>query len=406
MKEAFVQFVWEKRFFDPNDLKTREGAEVEILHPGRLNHDQGPDFGQARIRLDGLLFAGAVEIHVNGREWYSHGHDRDPLYDQVCLHVVLRPSIRPPLRSDGTPIPEVCLEGRIPQNLQVRYDDLRITLSEIPCAGMVPGVPAKLKRDWANELGMRRLMRRSEGMRKRLPECGGDVGQLLYEELASALGGPVNGATFREIARAANQNILRRIATRPGAIRSLLFGLAGLVREADDPEWAHLRACHGLKPVALPLKRHRMRPASQPDRRLAQLALISAGQPQWVDLLQPEKALYFLQQEVQGGPGAEVRRRIYINTLLPLILVYGEMHGRGGLRAAVKAAMQALPAEYNRAVRRFTELGFAPADALESQGLIELGRHLCSPRHCLRCRIGGYLLERPAKASATLLPSP
>jgi hypothetical protein len=60
MTEDFLQFVWEQTLFDPTNLATVTGEKVEVMEPGTRNSDSGPDFFNARIKIDDTLWAGNV----------------------------------------------------------------------------------------------------------------------------------------------------------------------------------------------------------------------------------------------------------------------------------------------------------------------------------------------------------
>ena len=89
MREDFLHYVWRYQHFLRPDLQTTSGEPVSVVEVGEPNLHGGPDFFNARIRIDGTLWAGHVEIHVSASEWHLHGHGTDPAYDNVILHVVL-----------------------------------------------------------------------------------------------------------------------------------------------------------------------------------------------------------------------------------------------------------------------------------------------------------------------------
>lgn len=104
-----MQYVWQHRLWPATlSLATVDGRPVRIIHPGRLNTDAGPDFFNARILIDGRLWAGDVEIHVKASDWYRHGHHTDPAYSSVILHVVDFDDTAV-TRPDGTPIDQMRL---------------------------------------------------------------------------------------------------------------------------------------------------------------------------------------------------------------------------------------------------------------------------------------------------------
>ena len=88
MKEEFLHYLWKNMLYDVDDLHDRYGNKIVVLNPGEHNHDAGPDFFNARIRVADTEWAGNVEIHISASHFDVHGHNRDHAYDNVILHVV------------------------------------------------------------------------------------------------------------------------------------------------------------------------------------------------------------------------------------------------------------------------------------------------------------------------------
>ena len=87
--EHLLQAVWFHQRLLRDQLRTVDGRRVEILHPGFWNRGRGPDFREALVRFeDGTLRTGDVEIDLCSQNWRGHGHDRNPDYRSVILHVV------------------------------------------------------------------------------------------------------------------------------------------------------------------------------------------------------------------------------------------------------------------------------------------------------------------------------
>jgi len=110
--EILLQKIWLRREFLQTEARTGDGERLEILDPGRWNRLAGPDFLGARLRIAGREVRGDVEIHFRADSWIQHGHDRDPAYDNVVLHVVLfpPPAYAPPARTrSGRAIPVLAL---------------------------------------------------------------------------------------------------------------------------------------------------------------------------------------------------------------------------------------------------------------------------------------------------------
>ena len=65
-----------------------DGNAILIIDPGSLNTYDGPDFKQAILYMNGQIHHGDIECHKTPSGWYHHGHENDPNYQNVILHVV------------------------------------------------------------------------------------------------------------------------------------------------------------------------------------------------------------------------------------------------------------------------------------------------------------------------------
>jgi len=72
MNEKLLQFIWQFQYFNKNELTTVDGTSLNIIHPGNFNHNQGPDFSEARIKLNNTVWAGNIEIHNEASQWHAH----------------------------------------------------------------------------------------------------------------------------------------------------------------------------------------------------------------------------------------------------------------------------------------------------------------------------------------------
>jgi predicted translation initiation factor SUI1 len=119
--EHLLQFVWKHKLFPLTPLHTTQGQTVEVIDPGLPNPDAGPDFFNAKIKIDGILWVGNVEIHVHASDWKRHHHHQDRAYDSVILHVASDIDAET-FRTDGTPIPQ--MELHYPPYLLDNYREL------------------------------------------------------------------------------------------------------------------------------------------------------------------------------------------------------------------------------------------------------------------------------------------
>jgi hypothetical protein len=108
VSERFVQKLWLRRECAQSGF-TVGGEPFQILDPGEWNLGAGPDFRKGRWVRGGMEERGDIEVHLRARDWFGHGHDTDPAYDGVRLHLVLYPPM------PGEPMPMTSAGGRPPQ---------------------------------------------------------------------------------------------------------------------------------------------------------------------------------------------------------------------------------------------------------------------------------------------------
>ena len=417
--EDALQAIWQRMAFDWHELYTTEGESLKIFAPGKLNRGQGPDFDQAHLQIGSIVWHGKVEIHLCSRDWYRHRHHCDPGYDGVILHVVYQSEGVPIKRHDGTMIPEISLEGRIElSNLQVNQSQF----APLPCAPFAESLCHEIKLEWVEALGHDRMLRKIEGLAKRVAASHGDWAQVFWEMLFRSLGGPINGEYLEKLAQEVRSKIIHSYLDRPMLAEAMLLGVAGLLDKPvmDDYQgqlkmhWEFLRQKHDLKVLNLPLHYLRMRPAAFPEVRMSQGLQLLRSYPDWLALLAPESWPYFLEQEVLCSPywelhtklgqvrkfrkkhlGVSQKHILIINLLIPLGYLYARSHHDLDVHEWLDRCLVSIPAEKNRIVRRYLELNFPLQNALHSQGLLHLHKEYCQPRKCLTCRIGQEALNIP-----------
>ena len=87
--ERLLQAIWRHQRLRRDRLKTADGKTVRILHPGFASVEGGPDFRDAIVQIgDGAPRSGDVEIDLRAGGWHAHGHDRNPAFKNVLLHVI------------------------------------------------------------------------------------------------------------------------------------------------------------------------------------------------------------------------------------------------------------------------------------------------------------------------------
>jgi hypothetical protein len=254
------------------------------------------------------LARGDVEIHLRCADWYSHGHDSDPRYNTVALHVVLWPlGVKPVTRADGVTISTLVLADYItlptPELLE-RITPLVPnlgTLSEEPCWQRTQSWPIERLLGQIEVAGDARLEEKAARMEAGL-DVNGSPDEVFYAGLLDALGYSANREPMRALATALPLASLLTLPLtadekeRAMLLEAALLGAAGLLpsqrSDISTSDWATSEYVEDIERLwqssapALSLSLHkgavegwqwdRVRPANSPPRRLAAAACLIA----------------------------------------------------------------------------------------------------------------------------------
>lgn len=86
--EQLLHYVWKHKIFPLSLLQTTSGRPGRSDRSRFAEHECRPRFFYAKLKIDGTLWVGNVEVHTQASDWLLHRHDRDKAYDTVILHVV------------------------------------------------------------------------------------------------------------------------------------------------------------------------------------------------------------------------------------------------------------------------------------------------------------------------------
>ncbi|HXA01200.1 MAG TPA: DUF2851 family protein, partial [Cytophagaceae bacterium] len=228
MKESFLHFIWELQYFAKKDLYTNQKEKIEILSPGTLNTDAGPDFLNAKIRIGDIEWIGNVEVHKQSSDWFLHHHQHDQAYGNVILHVVYKHD-KELFFDDGTIIPAIELQDRIAHDLILKYSKLVNSPETVPCAAQLPGISNLIKVSAKENVLFKRLQRKSSEVRMLLVRNKYDWEETAYQLLARNFGFKVNAEPFFRLSSGVPLKILGKHKQNLFQLEAMLFGQAGLL---------------------------------------------------------------------------------------------------------------------------------------------------------------------------------
>lgn len=89
LSERLLHRIWLRGDFEQKNIRTVSGKKLKIVNTGTWNLQEGPDFKNAVLELEGQRIVGDIEIHFREKDWLRHKHTSDNNYKNVILHVVL-----------------------------------------------------------------------------------------------------------------------------------------------------------------------------------------------------------------------------------------------------------------------------------------------------------------------------
>lgn len=420
--EDLLQFIWASRLFEHHALRTTDGRSVEVLKPGRIQRNSGPDLLDALVRIDGQVWAGTVEVHLRSSEWNAHGHQFDPAYENVVLHVVYEHDAE--VRTlQGNTLPTVELLPRISSESIALHYNLMRDQGFVPCANKLGRVDKDHLSPWLERVLVERLERKTAEVERLYQGLHGDAAETLYHMLARAFGLKVNAEPFRMLAHALPLRTVLKYRDDALRTEALLFGQAGLLQvdfvdeypRALQQEHAVLARLHHLRPAPVAAwKFGRMRPVNFPTIRIAQLAqvliLCEGGVPEMLQvarvedlhrLLDVSASPYWNTHYAFDSPSATKPKRlgrvgadhIIINAVVPTLFALGRLRGDQRMAERAMDLLEQLPPERNTVLDGWAALGLVSDSAARGQALLELKNMYCSARRCLSCGVGNQLLR-------------
>lgn len=426
LTEAQLFELWRGQRFPEAALATRHGVPVRVVSPGRPGRGPGPDFrGAAIAGPSGVPLRGDIELHVRSSMFRAHGHERDPAYRNVVLHVVFEDDT-----GEDTPLPggKAAPVVALAPWVARRADELRLWLQRPllwrePCHDAVmrmgaEGVSAAL--DAEGDLRFEAKVARFREM-----IAGSGLEQALYEGVVEALGYGGNAAPMRSLAClvpwARLSGLMTGIPDAGLAIEAALLGAAGLLpsqRGHRGPVEPHVEALEetfartGIRPLPAGVwKLWGVRPENFPVRRVAAAAALFGRLESPASLLcvleakNVREAIAPLVVEARGFwrthydacagpcrlPPAFVGRSRALEMLVNGLLPAGAASGDAELEAKARALYTRLPRPAVYGATRFIENALGsegirvPVNARRAQGLLSLHHDWCTQNGCGRC---------------------
>ncbi len=420
MTEEFLHFVWQFGLFDREKLQALTGEEIDIISTGQYNTDAGPDFFNARIRINGIKWAGNVEIHLRSSDWKKHGHSKDKSYNNVILHVVEEYDTDV-LINENTIVPTIKLNYN--KLVLENYKNIYGSTNHIACSRHIKIIDKDIFKLFFYSLATERLEQKTFNIKQDLIKSNNNWEEVFYINIARNFGFKVNNQPFSMLAESISLKDLAKQKNNLLQIEALLFGQSGLIpKNAEHPyikslnsEYIFLKTKFTLTSLQSSIwKFLRIRPVNFPTIRIAQFAaLIFNSSALFSKIIEQEKlesliklfsvkaSTYWdthytfekISQEEEKTLGKESIKILIINTIIPFLFLYGKEKGKEEISERALKFLDQLSVENNTIIRQWNSLNIKAKNALESQALIQLYNNYCLKRKCLQCQCGTTIIR-------------
>lgn len=428
--EQLLHYVWKHKLFPLTELSTTQGRRVEVIDPRLHNSNAGPDFFNAKVKINGMLWVGNIEIHDKASDWVLHGHDKDERYDNVILHVCGCVDAEV-MNSKGEYLTQMVLS--VPDSVINNYKELLSVDQYPPCYQIIPSLARLTVHAWMSALQTERLSQKTEAIEERVKRCNGDWENAYFVTLARNFGFGINGDAFEEWALHIPLHAVDHHRDDLFQIEAIFMGQAGLLELDTIPEryqkdalndgyfaklrkeYQYLAHKFGLKPMDYKLWRFlRLRPQNFPHIRISQLAYLyhqrRASLSQLLETYSVKDAKEVLATAVTpywethytfGSTSVRNDKNLSpfslnllcINTVVPILFAYGRHRGEEKYCDRAFDFLEQLKPENNYIIRLWQQCGLVVENAGDSQALIQLKKEYCDKKECLRCRFGYEYLK-------------
>ena len=420
--ETLLHYAWEHKLYVSASFTTTNGTSFEIIDPGIRNTNAGPDFFNAKIKLDEKIWAGNIEIHTHSSDWYKHGHEKNKAYNSVVLHVVEFIDNAEIKDESGRLIPQWVME--VPLSVKENYEFLLNNDKQTPCLGRINEIDDIYLTDWKSALLTERLERKANTILQLLNIYKEDWNEVFYICLARNFGFGINNDAFERLAKSLPLKYILKHQDSGKSVEALFLGQAGLLERNDvndeyflflQKEYRFLQKKYNLQMLEPQIfKSLRIRPDNFPHIKIVQLAgFIRNGQSLFSKILDTEEIMdfhalfsseieeywkthYHFEKSSTSKPknlGFSAINILLINTIVPLFFAYGKKKNQDIYTDRALRLILSIKAESNYIVTSFVRSGIKVENAGDSQALIQLKREYCEKRKCIYCRIGYKLLQ-------------
>lgn len=414
-------------------MTTTNGKSVEVIDPGLHNRNNGPDFFNAKVRIDNTLWVGNIEVIGKSSEWKENNYDKDMNYDNVIL-VICGEFNSFVQNSLGETLNVVC--QTIPENIINNYHDLmeNSECNHPACYKIIPSLSSLKVHAWLAAMETERLENQTESIRA-IAENNNSWEKAYFVTMARAFGFSYNSDTYKKWAESIPLNSLEYHRDDLFQIEAVFLGQAGLLNLDMIPEkyqhtalnegyfaklrneYLYLTHKYSLKPIdPKEWNFQGLRPQNYPHIRLSQMANLYYQRKATMEIITGCENIKEVKDQlsIRATPywqshytfGALEKKQkekflsqssintLIINVVIPFLYTYGRHENKEILCDYAFDYIEQIKAENNTITKQWERVGIKVKTAGESQALIQMKHQYCNKKDCLRCRFGHeYMIQ-------------
>lgn len=290
-------------------------------------------------------------------------------------------------------------------------------MGEISCRKIISTASAESLSAMFESVALQRLARKHNDIVTIYNRVYKDWNQTCYQILFKMMDVGANKQAYLELSEAVPYRCILREVTSLHSIEAMLLGGSGLLTLYPEDEyianlkdeWNHLARKYNLFPMRCKSwDLSQTRPYNHPVLRLAQLAQLLHSKEflvnrivncrtadDVVELFSVEASEYWKDHFVPATQSRGIPKRIGkskslilgINLVVPMQIAYSENIGQHNLKSSAMTLLRGIEAEDNRYIRKWQQIGLEPANALQSQAIIQIETEYCQKSRCAECPI-------------------
>lgn len=415
--EKFFQYLWNEQLLDLKDLVSNNAKRIKILDQGTQNIYAGPDFLNAKITIDGMIFHGNIELHIKSSMWNLHGHQNDTKYDNVILHVVLEDdkSIR---NSKGQEIETIELKEQLSNSYFLKLKNSNFSKNKDQCANVISEMEGLSRLSFLDRLFLERVEEKVDYILNLKSSSNYCWNKVLLHQLAKSLAYS-NSKVMTDLIDKIEIRDLLQIRWSSVKVEAYFQGVSGFLDEVNyDQYFEDLRKEYDFLKVKYRLSeldvriwnKGKVRVYTTPKRVIGYLSLfVSKHLHNWTDIIENFSIEYittllkdldstYWSRHFDFGRHLKKENKflnesrvnlLVINVFIPLYLAIIKEESTGEF---LEELMTIKP-EVNNIVNQWKKNGVKITSLWDSQAILQLDKQYCSRNKCLSCRIGKSILK-------------